>query len=98
MQIHLYSLCKLRYACYRLSLLYRISFGEYVLAVFLQEASVKQNSQLTTEPVMHKRTAILQVEAVTTNDSGSYRCEAKNSKGISNEMVWVDVFSKATYN
>lgn len=61
----------------------------------LQEASMKQNSQLLTEPVMHKRTAVLQIEAVTTRDSGSYRCEAKNSAGISNETVWVDVYSKA---
>ncbi|KAK3542303.1 hypothetical protein QTP86_021959, partial [Hemibagrus guttatus] len=62
------------------------------------EASVHQNSQLLTEPVMHKRTAILQIEAVTSQDSGSYRCEAENSRGISNETIWVDVFSKGFIN
>ncbi|XP_060722757.1 mast/stem cell growth factor receptor kita isoform X2 [Tachysurus vachellii] len=62
------------------------------------EASVEQNSQLLTEPVMHKRTAVLQIEAVTTRDSGSYRCEAKNSAGISNETVWVDVYRKGFIN
>ncbi|GAA6083517.1 mast/stem cell growth factor receptor kita isoform X2, partial [Tachysurus ichikawai] len=62
------------------------------------EASMKQNSQLLTEPVMHKRTAVLQIEAVTTRDSGSYRCEAKNSAGISNETVWVDVYRKGFIN
>ncbi|MCI4389293.1 hypothetical protein PGIGA_G00096220 [Pangasianodon gigas] len=62
------------------------------------EASVQQSSQLLTEPVLHKRTATLQIPAVTTQDSGSYRCEAKNYRGISAETVWVDVYSKGFIN
>ncbi|KAM9435908.1 mast/stem cell growth factor receptor kita isoform 2-T2 [Clarias gariepinus] len=62
------------------------------------EASVQQSSQLLTEPVLHKRTATLQIKAVTSQDSGSYRCTAENSRGISAETVWVDVYSKGFIN
>ncbi|XP_060773368.1 mast/stem cell growth factor receptor kita isoform X3 [Neoarius graeffei] len=62
------------------------------------DASVQQSSQLLTEPVLHKRTATLRIEAVTTRDSGSYRCEAKNYKGTSAETVWVNVYSKGFIN
>ncbi|TSN30194.1 Mast/stem cell growth factor receptor kita [Bagarius yarrelli] len=61
-------------------------------------AFVQQQSQLLTEPIIHNRSAILQIEAVTSRDSGSYRCEAENSKGISYETVWVDVYSKGFIN
>ncbi|XP_017311746.1 mast/stem cell growth factor receptor kita isoform X1 [Ictalurus punctatus] len=62
------------------------------------KASVQQSSQLFTEPVLHKRTATLQIEAVTTQDSGSYYCNAENYRGTSTERVWVDVYSKGFMN
>ncbi|XP_046692281.1 mast/stem cell growth factor receptor kita isoform X2 [Silurus meridionalis] len=62
------------------------------------KASVQQSSQLLTDPVLHKRTATLQMQAVTAQDSGSYRCEAWNSIGSTAESVWVDVYSKGFIN
>uniref|UniRef100_A0A8B9LD16 receptor protein-tyrosine kinase n=1 Tax=Astyanax mexicanus TaxID=7994 RepID=A0A8B9LD16_ASTMX len=67
---------------------------EYQLSV----ASVQQSSKLLTEPISHIRTATLQVPAVKMQDSGSYRCEAQNYRGISTETVWVDVFSEGFIN
>ncbi|XP_072538757.1 mast/stem cell growth factor receptor kita isoform X2 [Salminus brasiliensis] len=61
-------------------------------------ASVQQSSSLLTEPISHVRTATLQVSAVTMQDSGSYRCEAWNERGISTETAWVDVLSKGFIN
>ncbi|XP_022520167.1 mast/stem cell growth factor receptor kita isoform X2 [Astyanax mexicanus] len=61
-------------------------------------ASVQQSSKLLTEPISHIRTATLQVPAVKMQDSGSYRCEAQNYRGISTETVWVDVFSEGFIN
>uniref|UniRef100_A0A8B9LD46 receptor protein-tyrosine kinase n=1 Tax=Astyanax mexicanus TaxID=7994 RepID=A0A8B9LD46_ASTMX len=66
--------------------------------VSLQVASVQQSSKLLTEPISHIRTATLQVPAVKMQDSGSYRCEAQNYRGISTETVWVDVFSEGFIN
>ncbi|KAL6486115.1 hypothetical protein MHYP_G00055070 [Metynnis hypsauchen] len=61
-------------------------------------ASMQQTSRLLTEPISHERTATLQIGTVTLHDSGSYRCEAQNYRGISTETVWVDVFSKGFIN
>ncbi|XP_062858176.1 mast/stem cell growth factor receptor kita [Trichomycterus rosablanca] len=62
------------------------------------QASVQQSSHLLTDPVLHFRTATLQKAAVVTADSGSYRCEAENNKGISAETVRVEVYSKGFIN
>uniref|UniRef100_A0A8B9L8U5 receptor protein-tyrosine kinase n=1 Tax=Astyanax mexicanus TaxID=7994 RepID=A0A8B9L8U5_ASTMX len=78
---------------YQLSNVRHVSFF-----VSLQVASVQQSSKLLTEPISHIRTATLQVPAVKMQDSGSYRCEAQNYRGISTETVWVDVFSEGFIN
>uniref|UniRef100_A0A8B9RJX0 receptor protein-tyrosine kinase n=1 Tax=Astyanax mexicanus TaxID=7994 RepID=A0A8B9RJX0_ASTMX len=61
-------------------------------------SSFHPSSKLLTEPISHIRTATLQVPAVKMQDSGSYRCEAQNYRGISTETVWVDVFSEGFIN
>ncbi|XP_066532738.1 mast/stem cell growth factor receptor kita isoform X2 [Hoplias malabaricus] len=61
-------------------------------------ATTRQVSHILTEPVSHVRKAFLEIQAVKLHDSGSYRCEAQNYRGISAETVWVDVFSKGFIN
>ncbi|XP_076873227.1 mast/stem cell growth factor receptor kita isoform X2 [Brachyhypopomus gauderio] len=61
-------------------------------------ASVQQSSHLSTEPVSHNRMATLIIATVSVRDSGSYRCQAENTKGTSEKAVWVEVYSRGFIN
>ncbi|XP_030627009.1 mast/stem cell growth factor receptor kita [Chanos chanos] len=59
---------------------------------------VERTSHILTEPISHVRTATLTIPAVTTGDSGSYRCEAQNERGTSVKSVLLDVYGRGFIN
>ncbi|KAM6963200.1 mast/stem cell growth factor receptor kita [Aplochiton taeniatus] len=69
-----------------------------VWAWYPQQPKVDNTSRILTEPITHVRTAKLQVASVRVRDSGRYRCEAQNERGISTESVWLDVYAKGFIN
>ncbi|XP_031641677.1 mast/stem cell growth factor receptor Kit isoform X4 [Oncorhynchus kisutch] len=62
------------------------------------QPAVKNGSRILTEPITHVRSATLQVNSVGTQDSGRYRCEGQNEKGISSESIWLDVYDRGFIN
>ncbi|XP_024277671.1 mast/stem cell growth factor receptor Kit-like isoform X3 [Oncorhynchus tshawytscha] len=69
-----------------------------VWASYPQQPAVKNGSRILTEPITHVRSATLQVNSVGTQDSGRYRCEGQNEKGISSESIWLDVYDRGFIN
>ncbi|XP_047443730.1 mast/stem cell growth factor receptor kita isoform X2 [Mugil cephalus] len=59
-----------------------------------QPAKVDGASRILTENFTHMRSTTLQIAAVRPQDSGSYKCEARNEKGSSVKSVWLDVYEK----
>ncbi|XP_071010511.1 mast/stem cell growth factor receptor Kit-like isoform X3 [Oncorhynchus clarkii lewisi] len=69
-----------------------------VWASYPQQPAVENGSRILTEPITHVRSATLQVNSVGTQDSGRYRCEGQNEKGISSESIWLDVYDRGFIN
>ncbi|KAM3875688.1 mast/stem cell growth factor receptor kita [Diretmus argenteus] len=63
-----------------------------------QPAKVDSASRILAEPFTHVRSATLHIAAVREQDSGRYRCEAQNEKGVSSESVWLDVYARGFIN
>uniref|UniRef100_A0A673XT44 receptor protein-tyrosine kinase n=1 Tax=Salmo trutta TaxID=8032 RepID=A0A673XT44_SALTR len=59
---------------------------------------LENGSRILTEPITHVRSATLQVNSVGTQDSGRYRCEGQNEKGVSSESIWLDVYDRGFIN
>ncbi|XP_074524501.1 mast/stem cell growth factor receptor kita isoform X1 [Halichoeres trimaculatus] len=59
-----------------------------------QPAKVESASRITSEHFTHVRSATLHITAVEAQDTGRYRCEAENEKGVSTQSVWLDVYEK----
>ncbi|XP_029563461.1 mast/stem cell growth factor receptor Kit isoform X2 [Salmo trutta] len=69
-----------------------------VWASYPQQPAVENGSRILTEPITHVRSATLQVNSVGTQDSGRYRCEGQNEKGVSSESIWLDVYDRGFIN
>ncbi|CAB1324124.1 unnamed protein product, partial [Coregonus sp. 'balchen'] len=63
-----------------------------------QQPAVENGSRILTEPITHVRSATLHINSVGTQDSGRYRCEGQNEKGISSESIWLDVYDRGFIN
>uniref|UniRef100_A0A6Q2XQY4 receptor protein-tyrosine kinase n=1 Tax=Esox lucius TaxID=8010 RepID=A0A6Q2XQY4_ESOLU len=55
-------------------------------------------SRILTEPITHVRSSTLTINSVSKQDSGRYRCEGQNEKGISFESIWLDVYDRGFIN
>ncbi|XP_071201927.1 mast/stem cell growth factor receptor Kit-like isoform X3 [Salvelinus alpinus] len=69
-----------------------------VWASYPQQPAVENGSRILTEPITHVRSATLQVNSVGTQNSGRYRCEGQNERGISSESIWLDVYDRGFIN
>ncbi|KAF6733109.1 Mast/stem cell growth factor receptor Kit [Oryzias melastigma] len=59
-----------------------------------QPAKVDGTSRIQTEDFTHTRSSTLHIAAVRPEDSGSYKCEARNEKGVSTKSVWLEVYER----
>ncbi|CAB1332083.1 unnamed protein product, partial [Coregonus sp. 'balchen'] len=69
-----------------------------VWASYPQQPAVENASRILTEPIKHVRSARLYINSVRARDSGRYRCEGQNEKGISSESIWLDVYDRGFIN
>uniref|UniRef100_A0A8C7NNS3 receptor protein-tyrosine kinase n=1 Tax=Oncorhynchus mykiss TaxID=8022 RepID=A0A8C7NNS3_ONCMY len=58
------------------------------------QPAVENASRILTEPIKHVRSARLYINSVRARDSGRYRCEGQNEKGINSESIWLDVYDR----
>uniref|UniRef100_A0A8C7NPZ2 receptor protein-tyrosine kinase n=1 Tax=Oncorhynchus mykiss TaxID=8022 RepID=A0A8C7NPZ2_ONCMY len=65
-----------------------------VWASYPQQPAVENASRILTEPIKHVRSARLYINSVRARDSGRYRCEGQNEKGINSESIWLDVYDR----
>ncbi|XP_011492912.1 mast/stem cell growth factor receptor Kit isoform X2 [Oryzias latipes] len=59
-----------------------------------QPAKVDGTARIQLEKFTHTRSSTLHIAAVRPEDTGSYKCEARNEKGISTKSVWLDVYER----
>uniref|UniRef100_A0A4W5KHZ5 receptor protein-tyrosine kinase n=1 Tax=Hucho hucho TaxID=62062 RepID=A0A4W5KHZ5_9TELE len=62
------------------------------------QPAVENASRILTEPIKHVRSARLYINSVRARDSGRYRCEGQNEKGINSESIWLDVYDRGFIN
>ncbi|KAL1022593.1 hypothetical protein UPYG_G00029670 [Umbra pygmaea] len=62
------------------------------------QPSVKNVSHILTEPITYVWSANLKVPSIKIQDSGRYRCEGQNEKGISSKSIWLDVYERGFIN
>uniref|UniRef100_A0A8C8GWP0 receptor protein-tyrosine kinase n=1 Tax=Oncorhynchus tshawytscha TaxID=74940 RepID=A0A8C8GWP0_ONCTS len=65
-----------------------------VWASYPQQPAVENASRILTDPIKHVRSARLYINSVRARDSGRYRCEGQNEKGINSESIWLDVYDR----
>uniref|UniRef100_A0A8C8GZL5 receptor protein-tyrosine kinase n=1 Tax=Oncorhynchus tshawytscha TaxID=74940 RepID=A0A8C8GZL5_ONCTS len=58
------------------------------------QPAVENASRILTDPIKHVRSARLYINSVRARDSGRYRCEGQNEKGINSESIWLDVYDR----
>ncbi|XP_077572577.1 mast/stem cell growth factor receptor kita [Stigmatopora nigra] len=63
-----------------------------------QPVKVDTASHIRAEHFDHMRSATLRLTTAGRRDSGRYRCEAENEKGVSVRSVWLDVYDKGFLN
>uniref|UniRef100_A0A3P9HND6 receptor protein-tyrosine kinase n=1 Tax=Oryzias latipes TaxID=8090 RepID=A0A3P9HND6_ORYLA len=59
-----------------------------------QPAKVDGTARIQLEKFTHTRSSTLHIAAVRPEDTGSYKCEARNEKGISTKSVWLNVYER----
>ncbi|XP_037530979.1 mast/stem cell growth factor receptor kita [Nematolebias whitei] len=67
---------------------------KWVIPPGSQPAKVDGASRILMEDYTHVRSATLKIAAVRPEDTGSYKCEARNEKGTSTKSVWLDVYER----
>ncbi|CAG5862335.1 unnamed protein product [Menidia menidia] len=67
---------------------------EWVTPPGSQPPKVDGASRILPERFTHVRSSTLQITAVHPQDTGSYKCQARNEKGRSMKSVWLDVYER----